>query len=93
MGVTAVFSVLTSLLTAQTQLVTAITASQPPNVAAELWTRFADDTRWIHDMLAKMNNHLEKLIGVADTNVNVTQQQVQIQPPSGTSVGSIGTRT
>lgn len=56
---------LLALLKSQTDLITAVTASQPPAIAAELWTRFADDTRWIHDALAKLNNHLEAIIGVA----------------------------
>ena len=65
MTAAAIFAILTAVLTAQTQLITAITAQQPPAVAAELWTRFADDTAWIHDMLSKLNAHMEKLIGAA----------------------------
>ena len=65
MTAASLFTALTGLLTAQTQLITAITAQQPPAVAAVLWTRWADDTAWIHTMLAWLNTHMEKLIGAA----------------------------
>lgn len=68
MGAAAIFGALTALLTAQTQLITAITAQQPPAVAAQLWTRFADDTKWIHDALNKLNGYLEHIIGSAPDN-------------------------
>ena len=54
---------LIALLKAQTDLITAVTAANPA-VAAELWRRFADDTKWIHDALSKLNAHLEKIVGL-----------------------------
>ncbi len=60
------FNLLTALLDSQTKLITAITASQPPAVAADLWTRFADDTRWIHVALSKFDSHMEKVINLLD---------------------------
>lgn len=65
MGAAALFTALTAILDSQTKLVTAITAQQPPAVAAQLWTRFADDTKWIHDALAKLNGWMEHIIGAA----------------------------
>ena len=65
MGAAAVFAALTTILTAQTNLFTAVVNSQPPDVRVALWTRFSDDTKWIHDGLNKLNGHLEKIIGSA----------------------------
>lgn len=65
MGAAAIFTALTALLTAQTSLITAISNGQPAEVRATLWTRFSDDTAWIHDALNKVNGHMEKLIGAA----------------------------
>lgn len=59
------FAALTALLQAQTNLITTVTASQPPEVSKVLWTRFMDDTKWIHDLLAFFNGRMEKLIGAA----------------------------
>lgn len=52
------------LLQAQTNLIMAVTAANP-QVSAELWKRFADDTKWIHDALVKLNGWLERVIGPA----------------------------
>lgn len=71
MGAAAVFSALTALLTAQTNLITAVSNGQPADVRATLWTRFSDDTKWIHDALNKVNAHMEKLIGSAPDDTPV----------------------
>lgn len=63
MTAAAIFEILVAILDAQTRLVTAITASQPADVSAELWRRFADDTLWIHVALAKLNAHLVSALG------------------------------
>lgn len=60
------FQFLTALLDAQTKLITAVAASQPPDVSADLWRRFADDTAWIHLALSRFDGHMEKLIEALD---------------------------
>lgn len=64
MGGAALFTSLIALLDAQTRLVTAISAGQPADVSAELWRRFADDTKWLHEALSRLNGHIEKLFSL-----------------------------
>jgi hypothetical protein len=42
--------------------------------------RFADDTRWIHDLLSFLNSHMERLIGLAPDNPPVPAPQPDDAP-------------
>lgn len=50
------------LTEALTALITAVLASQPKDVQAELWKRHIDSTQWISKMLARLSDLLERLI-------------------------------
>lgn len=65
MTAAALFALLTARLDSAEKLLGIVLESQPVDVRAELWRRFADDTRWVHDALSKLNAKLESVIGVA----------------------------
>lgn len=58
----AILTALIALLESITKLIQTVVESQPPEVRAELWRRYIDQTKWISDLLSKLSLGIDHLI-------------------------------